>query len=88
MSDADQAAVDQVLRDNVSVREAQGTEMRFTEPRAAMGSLDVFEAAVFAEARTIVDWNARNKVRVSFAVRVRLPTRLLPPSEICSGLTQ
>ena len=63
VSDADQAAVDRVLRENASVREAQGTEMHFTEPRAAMGALNVFESAIFAEARTIVDWNARNKVR-------------------------
>ncbi|KAI1795506.1 NUDIX hydrolase domain-like protein [Ganoderma leucocontextum] len=60
VSDADQAEVDRVLRENASVREAQG-KLNFTEPRAAMGALDVFESAIFAEARTIVDWNARNK---------------------------
>lgn len=36
--------------------------LAFMEPRAAMTSLDMFTAAVFAEARSMVDWNERNKV--------------------------
>jgi NAD+ diphosphatase len=39
-----------------------GWGLKFTEPRPAMGGLDVFDAAVFAEARSMVDWNTRNKV--------------------------
>jgi NAD+ diphosphatase len=36
--------------------------LAFTEPRAAAATLDPFAAAVFAEARSMVDWNTRNKV--------------------------
>ncbi|TBU31595.1 NUDIX hydrolase domain-like protein [Dichomitus squalens] len=61
VSDVDQAEVDQVLHASASAEGGQGTQLVFTEPRAAMGSLDAFEAAIFAEARAIVDWNARNK---------------------------
>ena len=39
-----------------------GAELAFSEPRAAMSGLDVFQAAIYAEARSLVDWNTRNKV--------------------------
>lgn len=39
-----------------------GAKLAFSEPRVAMNGLDVFEAAIFAEARSLVDWNTRNKV--------------------------
>jgi NAD+ diphosphatase len=39
-----------------------GYGYRFMEPRAAAAGFTRFEAAVFAEARSMVDWNARNKV--------------------------
>ncbi|KAG2135819.1 NUDIX hydrolase domain-like protein [Suillus clintonianus] len=38
-----------------------GSTLTFLEPRAAMSSLDVRFAAIFAEARSMVDWNQRNK---------------------------
>ncbi|KLO15364.1 hypothetical protein SCHPADRAFT_902380 [Schizopora paradoxa] len=33
----------------------------FAEPRSASGTFSMFEAAVFAEARSMIDWNSRNK---------------------------
>jgi NAD+ diphosphatase len=44
-----------------SVIQTLGTETEFGEPRTAMARMDQFEAALFAEARTMVDWNSRNK---------------------------
>ena len=35
--------------------------LTFMEPRSAMSSLDAFTAAIFAEARSMVDWSQRNK---------------------------
>ncbi|KAL4073738.1 NUDIX hydrolase domain-like protein [Scleroderma citrinum] len=35
--------------------------LAFVEPRSAMTSLDIVTAAIFAEARSMVDWNGRNK---------------------------
>ncbi|KAI0358625.1 hypothetical protein OH77DRAFT_1199791 [Trametes cingulata] len=59
VSDVAQSEVDQVLHNAAASQE--GTELVFSEPRAAMGSFDPFEAALFAEARSMIDWNARNK---------------------------
>lgn len=55
-------AVDAVL-DKAGLQE-QGKKFVFIEARPAMSSMDYFDAAVFAEARALVDWNARNRVRV------------------------
>jgi hypothetical protein len=38
-----------------------GSTLTFMEPRSAMSSLDAFTAAIFAEARSMVNWNQRNK---------------------------
>ncbi|EGO00387.1 hypothetical protein SERLA73DRAFT_180970 [Serpula lacrymans var. lacrymans S7.3] len=38
-----------------------GEKLAFMEPRASMTHLDAFSAGVFAEARSLVDWNQRNK---------------------------
>lgn len=38
-----------------------GSTLIFMEPRSAMSSLDAFTAGIFAEARSMVDWNQRNK---------------------------
>ena len=40
-----------------------GEKLEFVDGRAAMGSLSQFDSAVFSEARSLVDWTARNKVR-------------------------
>ncbi|KAI8993945.1 NUDIX hydrolase domain-like protein [Trametes punicea] len=55
-----QAEVDRVLHGSAAVKET-GAELAFTDPKAAMGSFDAFEGALFAEARSMTDWNARNK---------------------------
>ena len=40
-----------------------GYKLAFAEPRAAFRNLSDFDAGVVAEARSMVDWNFRNKVR-------------------------
>lgn len=39
-----------------------GQTLSWSEPRALMTGLDRFHGAIFAEARSLVDWNLRNKV--------------------------
>ena len=47
-----------------AVKEARGdAELTSVKPRSAMSNSELFESAIFAEARCIIDWNARNKVR-------------------------
>lgn len=41
----------------------EGRTFSWSEPRALMSGLDTFTAAVFASARSLTDWNYRNKVR-------------------------
>ncbi|KAF8806599.1 hypothetical protein BYT27DRAFT_7191157 [Phlegmacium glaucopus] len=48
-----------ILRETTLGRE--GKVLHWSEPRAFMSNLDVFTAAVFASARSLVDWNLRNK---------------------------
>ncbi|TRM68760.1 NUDIX hydrolase domain-like protein [Schizophyllum amplum] len=36
-------------------------KLSWAEPRALIAGMDLFEAGVYAEARSMVDWNARNK---------------------------
>lgn len=40
----------------------EGTQLAWAEPRALMSSLDASLAAIFANARSMTDWNQRNKV--------------------------
>ncbi|KAI0759863.1 NUDIX hydrolase domain-like protein [Trametes elegans] len=61
VSDVAQADVDRVLRESAARDAEPGTELAFSEPRAVMNSFDPFEAALFSEARTMADWNARNR---------------------------
>ena len=42
-----------------------GYKLSFAEARAATRNISDFDAGVFAEARSMVDWNSRNKVRRS-----------------------
>lgn len=42
----------------------KGQIFSWSEPRVLMTGLDRFPGAVFAEARSLVDWNLRNKVRL------------------------
>ncbi|KAJ8076705.1 NADH pyrophosphatase [Marasmius tenuissimus] len=60
VGDLETSEVDGVLR---QVEEEQNVKFEWSEPRSAMGLMDPFEAAVFAEARSMVDWNYRHKVR-------------------------
>ena len=39
-----------------------GAQIQFSEPRAATRGFSMFDAALFASARSMVDWNDRNKV--------------------------
>jgi NAD+ diphosphatase len=41
-----------------------GYTLSFAEPRGATRGMSEFDAAVFAEARSMVDWNFRNKVKL------------------------
>ncbi|KAH9858900.1 NUDIX hydrolase domain-like protein [Lenzites betulinus] len=59
VSDVAQSALDETLQNAAVAKE--GGKLMFSEPRAAAGGFDAFEAAVFAAGRTMTDWNARNK---------------------------
>lgn len=59
VADLDEGQVDEVVQ--AAELAQSGVELTFTDPRTAMGALDVFGAAVFASARSMVDWNDRNK---------------------------
>lgn len=58
------SALDTVLQNNQLAKD--GGQLKFSEARVAMNSMSWFDAAVFAEARSMVDWNARNKVLHQF----------------------
>ncbi|OCH87878.1 hypothetical protein OBBRIDRAFT_795792 [Obba rivulosa] len=59
VTEVEKEKLDQVLQDSEVGK--SGAKLEFMEPRSAMQSFDAFQAAVFAEARSMVDWNARNK---------------------------
>lgn len=59
IADLDEHKVNEVIENAGLVKD--GSTLAFTEPRAAMSSLDAYTAALFAEARSMVDWNQRNK---------------------------
>lgn len=59
VSDVSKEDVDHVLKGAEQTKE--GAHLAFSDARVAMGSLDDFEAAVYAEARSMLDWQARNK---------------------------
>ncbi|EMD33692.1 hypothetical protein CERSUDRAFT_159950 [Gelatoporia subvermispora B] len=59
LTDVETEAVDQVLAGFEAGK--SGVKLEFVEPRAAMQTFDLYQAAVFAEARSMVDWNSRNK---------------------------
>ncbi|CAL1706154.1 unnamed protein product [Somion occarium] len=53
----DKAEVDQVL--HACSLAKRGRSLEFIDGRAAMGHLTQVDSAIFAEARTLVDWNSR-----------------------------
>jgi NAD+ diphosphatase len=63
VSELDEGSVSAVLQSTDG-----NTKLEFMDGRAAMGSLTQFDSAVFAEARSLVDWSARNRVGGSVAV--------------------
>ncbi|KAI0339943.1 hypothetical protein BDW22DRAFT_1431420 [Trametopsis cervina] len=85
VSDVEEAQVNDVLSSSNEGR--SGTKLEFIDGRAAMGSLSQWESAVFAEARTLVDWSARNKasVRLCHLGWKHACSSLLPWTEAKSG---
>ena len=61
VSDSEARDVERILEEAVSKDEA-GVTFEFAEPRSATSALTMFEAAIFAVARSMIDWNVRNKV--------------------------
>ncbi|KDQ55689.1 hypothetical protein JAAARDRAFT_37099 [Jaapia argillacea MUCL 33604] len=59
VTDIEEETVTSVLENTQAAK--AGEILEFSEPRSAMGSFDGFQAAIFAETRSMVDWNARNK---------------------------
>ncbi|KIJ08333.1 hypothetical protein PAXINDRAFT_172979 [Paxillus involutus ATCC 200175] len=59
VADLEESTVDEVVQDSELAK--TDVKLAFTDPRTAMGSLDAFTAAVFALARSMVDWNERNQ---------------------------
>ncbi|KAF8591850.1 hypothetical protein K439DRAFT_1401158 [Ramaria rubella] len=58
----DIAGVSEAAADEFVKSAAQDGEcLKFEEPRSATGSFSMFEGAVFAEGRSMLDWNTRNK---------------------------
>jgi NAD+ diphosphatase len=60
VSEASQTELDRLVQ--TSLAGADGFDLSFAEARAAMRGMSEFDAGVFAEARSMVDWNFRNKV--------------------------
>ncbi|KAI0088143.1 NUDIX hydrolase domain-like protein [Irpex rosettiformis] len=58
VTELEEGNVSEVLNERA---EAGSVKLEFLDGRAAMGSLTQFDSAVFAEARSLVDWSARNR---------------------------
>ena len=61
LSEVNQIELDRLMQ--TSAAATGGFNLSFEEPLSAMRGMDEFHAGVFAEARSMVDWNFRNKVR-------------------------
>lgn len=59
LSEVDQTGLDRLIQ--TSAAATDGFNLCFDEARSALLGMDEFGAAVFAEARSMVDWNFRNK---------------------------
>jgi len=64
VSDVEPSALDAVLQNDQLAKD--GGRLKFSEVRAALFSMNWFDAAVLAEARSMIDWNARNRVCTDF----------------------
>jgi NAD+ diphosphatase len=65
-------AEDEIQEKLDSLLATEGRTYTWAEPRSLMSSLDSFTAAVFASARSMLDWNLRNKVSGTCACGFRL----------------
>ena len=61
VTEASQPELNRLVQTSSAGRD--GYKLTFAEARAVVRDLNDFDAAVFAEARSMVDWNFRNKVR-------------------------
>lgn len=61
VSQLEEVAVNGVL-ENAEVSRS-GKSLVFADARQGMSSMDYFEGGLLAEARAMIDWNSRNKVR-------------------------
>lgn len=59
----------QEFLDNTTLRR-EGKAFTWSNPRALISTLDAFTAGIVASAKSVVDWNLRNKVRLCY----RYPT--------------
>jgi NAD+ diphosphatase len=62
LTEIGQTESDRLLQ--TSTAGTDGYALSFAEPRYATRGMSEFDAAIFAEARSMVDWNFRNKVWV------------------------
>jgi NAD+ diphosphatase len=60
LSKVDQTGLDRLMQ--TSTAATDGFQLCFDEARSALHGMGEFDAGVFAEARSMVDWNFRNKV--------------------------
>ncbi|KAG7091160.1 hypothetical protein E1B28_010213 [Marasmius oreades] len=54
-----EAVIQEVLDD--AAKQLDVKKLEWVDPRSAVGNMGLFEAGIFAEARTMVDWNLRSK---------------------------
>ncbi|KAG6813752.1 hypothetical protein H0H92_007704 [Tricholoma furcatifolium] len=66
--DLSPSKLDELLRGTAPAQ--NGQIFSWSEPRVLMTGLDSFSGGVFAEARSMVDWNQRNKVSVRGVVHL------------------
>jgi NAD+ diphosphatase len=62
LTEISQTELDRLVQ--TSTAGTDGSTLSFAEPRGATRGMSAFDAAVFAEARSMIDWNFRNKVWV------------------------
>lgn len=75
VADLEDGQVDEVIRS--SELATTDAALAFTDSRTAMGALDIFSAAMFASARSMVDWNDRNRACYTSFLPVDHPGSLL-----------
>jgi NAD+ diphosphatase len=79
VSDLEKESVDELLK-----VEGGADPVEFAEPRGASNLWNHFEAAVFSVARSMIDWNGRNKVDCRNALCLSLDILTVPISVLSS----